>query len=130
MGRPIPPYVSNWVRQDHPQRPTKTLDKLTIPLSSPSKPQLLSALESIHDLLPTSFFRRISSIVGSMGGGRIGTRLVVSPHSLDSITSVIVVVLGLPLSQVIHWCAHHDFPAPAFLMLSGLTVDDSPIVWF
>jgi hypothetical protein len=80
MGRHIPPYVPNWVRADHPQ-PTKLLEQLTLPLSSPSKPRLTSALESIHDLLPTSFFRRISSTVGSMGGERIGTRLVVSPLS-------------------------------------------------
>jgi hypothetical protein len=65
MGRRIPPYVPNWIRQDHPL-PTKKLDKTL--LSSPSKPRLTSALESIHALLPTSLFRRISSTVGSMGG--------------------------------------------------------------
>jgi hypothetical protein len=67
MGRRIPPYVPTWVRQDHPA-PTKTLESLRPSLSSPSKPRLLSALESIHDLLPTSFLSRISSTVGSMGG--------------------------------------------------------------
>jgi hypothetical protein len=65
MGRRIPPYVPSWVLQDHPA-PTKTF---SIPsLSSSSKPRLLSALEAIHDLLPTSFFNRISSTVRSMGG--------------------------------------------------------------
>ena len=67
MGRRIPPYVPNWVKPDHPA-PTKTLDSHPIPLSSPSKTRLISALASIHDLLPTSLFRRISSTVGSMGG--------------------------------------------------------------
>jgi hypothetical protein len=67
MGRRIPPYVPKWVRQDHPQ-PTKTMEELTTPLSSPTKPRLLSALENLQDLLPTSFFQRISSTVGSMGG--------------------------------------------------------------
>jgi hypothetical protein len=65
MGRRIPPYVPNWVLQDHPA-PTKPF-KLPSP-SSPSKPRFLSILDSIHDLLPTSFFQRISSTVGSMGG--------------------------------------------------------------
>jgi hypothetical protein len=65
MGRHIPPCIPNWVEQDHPT-PTKRLDLLTIPLKSPSKPRLRSALESIYDLLPMSFFRRISSTVGSM----------------------------------------------------------------
>jgi hypothetical protein len=67
MGRRIPPYVPNWVKPDHPA-PTKTLESLTTTLSSPSKPRLVSALESIHALLPTSLFRRISMTVGSMGG--------------------------------------------------------------
>jgi hypothetical protein len=53
MGRRIPPDVPNWVKPDHPT-PTKTLNSLTIPLSSPSKPRLVSASESIHDLLPTT----------------------------------------------------------------------------
>jgi hypothetical protein len=51
VGRRIPSYVPNWVRKDHPA-PTKTLDTITIPLSSPSKPRLFSVLESIQDLLP------------------------------------------------------------------------------
>jgi hypothetical protein len=67
MGRRIPPYVPNWVRQDHPA-PTKTLESLRTSLSSPSKPRLVSALESLHDLLPTSFLSRMTSTVGSMGG--------------------------------------------------------------
>jgi hypothetical protein len=66
MGRRIPPYVPKWVQQDHPQPTTKMVR--TRPLSSPSKPRFMAALDSIHDLLPTSFFRRISSTVGSMGG--------------------------------------------------------------
>jgi hypothetical protein len=66
MGRRIPPYVPAWVKHDHPQPTTKMVT--TRPLSSPSKPGFLTALESLHDLLPTSFFRRISSTVGSMGG--------------------------------------------------------------
>jgi hypothetical protein len=65
MGRRIPPYVPNWVLQDHPA-PTKTFKLPSI--SSPPKPRFLSILDSIHDLLPTSFFQRISSTVGSMGG--------------------------------------------------------------
>jgi hypothetical protein len=65
MGRRIPPYVPNWVLPDHPA-PTKPF-KLPSP-SSPSKPRFISLLDSIHDLLPTSFFQRISSTVGSMGG--------------------------------------------------------------
>jgi hypothetical protein len=67
MGRRIPPYVPNWVRQDHPA-PTKTLESLRTSLSSPSKPRLVSALKSLHDLLPTSFLSRMTSTVGSMGG--------------------------------------------------------------
>jgi hypothetical protein len=52
MGRHIPPWVPDWVKQDHPT-PTKRLDFLiTILLSSPSIPRLISALESIQDLLP------------------------------------------------------------------------------
>jgi hypothetical protein len=66
MGRRIPPYVPKWVQQDHPQPTTKMVT--TRPLSSPSKPRFMAALDSIHDLLPTSFFRRFSSTVGSMGG--------------------------------------------------------------
>jgi hypothetical protein len=66
MGRRIPPYVPTWIKNDHPA-PTKTLDAIKTP-SSLSKPRLISALESIHDLLPTSLFRRIASTVGSMGG--------------------------------------------------------------
>jgi hypothetical protein len=65
MGRRTPPYVPNWVLQDHPA-PTKTFKLPSI--SSPPKPRFLSILDSIHDLLPTSFFQRISSTVGSMGG--------------------------------------------------------------
>jgi hypothetical protein len=65
MGRRMPPYVPNWVKHDHPA-PTKTLDSITV--SIPSRPRLISALASIHDLLPTSLFRRIASTVGSMGG--------------------------------------------------------------
>jgi hypothetical protein len=68
MGRRIPPYVPKWVRQDHPQ-PTKKLAS-TIPHSSPSKTRLKSALDTIHDLFPMTFFNRISSTVGSMGGVR------------------------------------------------------------
>ena len=64
MGRRIPPYVPNWVKSDHPQ-PTKKLES-SLQISSPSKPRLTSALESIHALLPTNLFRRISSTVGSM----------------------------------------------------------------
>jgi hypothetical protein len=66
MGRGIPPYVPNWVKQDHPQ-PTKRVESI-LPLSSPSKPRLMSALESMQDLLPTMFFHRSSGTVGSMGG--------------------------------------------------------------
>jgi hypothetical protein len=66
MGQRIPLYVPTWVKNDHPA-PTKTLNAIKTP-SSPSKARLISALESIHDLLPTSLFRRIASTVGSMGG--------------------------------------------------------------
>jgi hypothetical protein len=66
MGRRIPPFVPHWVKLDHPA-PTLKLGTLTTN-SSPSKPRLLSGLASIHDLLPTSLFRRIASTVGSMGG--------------------------------------------------------------
>jgi hypothetical protein len=65
MGRRIPPYVPNWVRNDHP---VPAQSWISIPLSSPSRTRLTSALESIHTLLPTSLFRRISTTVGSMGG--------------------------------------------------------------
>jgi hypothetical protein len=61
MGRRIPPYVPNWIANDHPQHsPVLGL----LPTSS-SKPRFLSLLDS---LLPTSFFRRLSTTVGSMGG--------------------------------------------------------------
>jgi hypothetical protein len=62
MGRRIPPYVPNWVKPDHPSPTIRMLD------SSPPKSRLTSALESIHDLLPTSLFKRMASTVGSMGG--------------------------------------------------------------
>jgi hypothetical protein len=70
MGRQIPPYVPNWVRQDHPL-PIKTLeDPALVPISSPSKPKLISAFESIHTLLPTNLFSMISNAVGSKRGER------------------------------------------------------------
>jgi hypothetical protein len=59
MGRRIPPYVPNWIKSDHPAPGFKQ--------TSP-KPRLLSALDTLQDLLPTSFFRRIATTVGSMGG--------------------------------------------------------------
>jgi hypothetical protein len=65
MGRRIPPYVPSWVIKDHPAA-TRTSHSLTP--SSLSKPKLFSCLESIQDLLPTSFLSRISTTVGSMGG--------------------------------------------------------------
>jgi hypothetical protein len=53
MGRRIPPYVPAWIKQDHPQHiPTG-------PLPSSSKPRFLSILDSLPDLLPTSFFKRL-----------------------------------------------------------------------
>ena len=63
MGRRILPYVPDWIKTDHPPHtPAKEL------LQPSSKPRLLSLLESLPDLLPTSFFRRLSTTVGSMGG--------------------------------------------------------------
>jgi hypothetical protein len=51
MGRRIPPYVPAWIKKDHPQhQPT---------MASSSKPRLLSILDSLPDLLPTSFFKRL-----------------------------------------------------------------------
>jgi hypothetical protein len=53
MGRRIPPYVPQWIRTDHPKPQTTSR---SIPSS---KPRLLSILDSLPDLLPTSFFKRL-----------------------------------------------------------------------
>jgi hypothetical protein len=55
MGRRIPPYVPQWIKNDHPQHhaPMVTSEP------SSSKPRLLSILDSLPDLLPTSFFQRL-----------------------------------------------------------------------
>jgi hypothetical protein len=63
MGRRIPPYVPQWIKNDHPRH-----SQVPGLLQTSSKPRLLSVLDSIQDLLPTSFFRRLSTTVGSMGG--------------------------------------------------------------
>jgi hypothetical protein len=57
MGRRIPPYVPAWIQKDHPQRHQPPLAMPSPPSSS--KPRLLSILDSLPDLLPTSFFRRL-----------------------------------------------------------------------
>jgi hypothetical protein len=65
MGRRIPPYVPSWIRKDHPA--ATEMPAQHTPSSHP-KPKLISVLESIQTLLPTSFLSRISTTVGSMGG--------------------------------------------------------------
>jgi hypothetical protein len=66
MGRRIPPYVPAWIKKDHPQH------QPTVAMPSSSKPRLLSILDSVPDLLPTIFFKRLFqssfTTVGSMGG--------------------------------------------------------------
>jgi hypothetical protein len=54
MGRRIPPYVPTWIRTDHPQ-----YKQPTGPSTSSFKPRFLSILDSLPDLLPTSFFKRL-----------------------------------------------------------------------
>jgi hypothetical protein len=63
MGRCIPPYVPQWIQGDHPQH-----QKVPGTRTTSSKPKLLSVIDNLHSLLPTSFLRRLTTTVGSMGG--------------------------------------------------------------
>ena len=53
MGWRIPPYVPTWIKNDHPQH------QPPITMAGSSKPRFLSILDSLPDLLPMSFFKRL-----------------------------------------------------------------------